>query len=124
MDEMENEGGAEPIDLSPLDPWSGGDRLELLVRRIRAATFRERRRKQASLGLTGLLIRWQRPILALAVIVIALSAVVLMAIPRPRATTADSASARLGLERGWTAWVVDGAQPTAPELLEPGEAPE
>ncbi len=107
------------LDLSPLDAEADPQRLERCARAVAVRVAPSlRRRRERGPGLWLQLARWQRPVLAAAVLVAVGSAALLM-LPRPegasRAGQGTSASPTLaeaeGLPAPLAAWVENGTPP-------------
>jgi hypothetical protein len=122
MIEERIDGGEEPLDLSPLERLSGSGELDRFVRRTMGAATAELARRQATLTLGGLLVRWRRPILAAAGLITVVSITVLLTVRSPSEGGRGTLTEALGVPRTWAVWVRAGEQPTPGQLLQTEES--
>lgn len=110
---MSDEDNRNPIDFSALDPGRNQIRWERLIQKVAAEAHAEQRRRMA---LQEQLLRWARPVLAVAA---ALCLLVWTAgyvvSPRPATTTAQSPSQPPAF--ALASWVANDRIPESSELL-------
>lgn len=108
----------ERVDLSPLDPSRDPLAYERLVRRVMSAAGPELARRARASTPLALLAGWARPTLAAAAVIAVLALGALLATDRagPRMETASVTEA-LGVPEPAAAWLSEGREPTAADLV-------
>ena len=118
----EHGGIDDPLDVSPLDPAPDEEALARLARRIRTAATAELVRRQAAIGVGGMIIRLRGLILAASGALAVASVLVLATVERPATSMEGSVIEALGVPSAFAPWVYGTDRPTPGELLAPEES--